>query len=569
MSISLNQISLRAKVILLVLMCCFILGAPTGFIALREIVHSHSRFDNAYRTSLFADFDAQAKSNVELAISSLQRVYDRSQKGDISLQEAKTIGADIIRNMHFGKDGYIWIDTLEGVNVAMLGRESVEGKNRINAQDATGKYFFREIIRVAQQPGGGFTDYKFPKPSGGEPLSKRSYSLCFQPFGWVLGTGNYLDDIEGLVTKASEENHRSLVNGIYVIVGVTILVVIVICLLVLVLTQLLIRQMGAEPVELARIAERVAEGDLTVRLVTGKTGVYEAMRRMVDNLQEVMHKVNQSSGELKSAAASLNANTIIMAQDSKKVVDQAQTVSTAGEEMASTSADIANNCHQAAGSSEHASHAAVQGAGIVRETVDGMGRIAEKVRNSARVVGQLGSRSEQIGEIIGTIEDIADQTNLLALNAAIEAARAGDQGRGFAVVADEVRALAERTTKATHEIGSMIKNIQVETRQAVVAMEEGVAEVERGMAGASQSGRSLETILKEVDEVTTQINQIATAAEEQTATTREIANNIHIISGTVQEGDRVTQEVSVASSRLSELSVELQDLVYRFKLYRD
>jgi methyl-accepting chemotaxis protein len=566
MNISLSKISFKAKIIALVLGSCFALGAPTGFIALKEIAGSYVYFIETYRSSLFSDFDSQAKSQVELAASILQRVYDRSQKGEITLEEAKIIGADIIRNLHFGKDGYVWADTVDGVNVAMLGKESVEGKSRINAQDVKGKYFIQEIIKAAMQPEGGYTDYLFPRPGSDQPLPKRSYSLLFKPFGWVLGTGTYVDDLEALVLKESKGNHRRLFDGIYLIVGVTIFILILDCLLAVVVTKLLIKHIGAEPVELEEIAERVAEGDLTVSMEAGRTGVYEAMRRMVDSLRQVMDKVNQSSRELLTSATQLNSNALSTAEGSNKVVSQASTVATASEEMSATSTDIANNCHQAASSSDQASQAAQSGAEIVRETVEGMNRIADKVRNSAGVVEQLGMRSEQIGQIIGTIEDIADQTNLLALNAAIEAARAGEQGRGFAVVADEVRALAERTTRATREIGEMIKSIQGETRQAVKAMEEGVSEVEDGMAGAARSGHALETILSRINDVTMQINQIATAAEEQTATTREITNNIHDISDTVQVSDRSSQEISVASSRLSVLSVELQDLVRRFRL---
>jgi len=565
-NLSLNKFSFKAKIIGLVLVSCFALGAPTGFISLKKFIGSHVYFIDTYRTSLYSDFDTQARSQVEMAVSILQRVYDRSQKREITLEEAKIIGADVIRNLHFGKDGYIWADTVDGVNVAMLGKETVEGKNRFNIQDVKGKYLIQEIIKAAMQPGGGYTDYWFPKPGSDKPLPKRSYSLLFKPFNWVLGTGNYVDDLEALVQKASDENHKRLFDSIYLIVGVTIAILILVCLLAVVVTKMLIKHIGAEPVELESIAERVAEGDLTVRMETGKTGVYEAMRRMVESLRQVMEKVNQSSSELLSSASQLSSNALSTAEGSNKVVSQAATVATASEEMSTTSTDIANNCHQAAGSSNQASQAAQSGAEIVRETVDGMHRIADKVRNSAGVVEQLGTRSEQIGQIIGTIEDIADQTNLLALNAAIEAARAGEQGRGFAVVADEVRALAERTTKATREIGEMIKSIQGETRQAVKAMEEGVSEVEQGMAGAARSGHALETILNQVNDVTMQINQIATAAEEQTATTREITNNIHAISDTVQTSARSSQEISVASGRLSELSVELQDLVRKFRL---
>jgi methyl-accepting chemotaxis protein len=195
-----------------------------------------------------------------------------------------------------------------------------------------------------------------------------------------------------------------------------------------------------------------------------------------------------------------------------------------------------------------------------------MNRIAEQVRATAHSVEGLGARGDQIGEIIGTIEDIADQTNLLALNAAIEAARAGEQGRGFAVVADEVRALAERTTRATREIGEMIKAIQNETRSAVAAMEMGVKEVETGTGEAARSGEALQEILEQINNVVSQVNQIAVAAEQQTAITGEISSNIHQITDVVSETARGAQESATAASQLASLAGTMQHLVDQFKL---
>jgi methyl-accepting chemotaxis protein len=234
--------------------------------------------------------------------------------------------------------------------------------------------------------------------------------------------------------------------------------------------------------------------------------------------------------------------------------------------MAATSNDIAHNCLSAAENSNRASETAQSGAEVVRQTTDGMERIARRVMDAAKTVEDLGTRSEQIGQIIGTIEDIADQTNLLALNAAIEAARAGEQGRGFAVVADEVRALAERTTRATREIGDMIKAIQKETKGAVSAIEEGVAEVERGTEYSVRLGQSLEQILCQINDVTTQVNQIATAAEEQTATTGEIATNIQQVTDVVHQTARSATETAAAASQLSSEADHLQKLVGQFKL---
>jgi methyl-accepting chemotaxis protein len=563
---SLASLTFKAKIVLLVLTSCLILGAPTGFIALNEFIHSHSTFIETYRRSLHAQFDNQARSQVEMANSMLQHVYDRHLKGEMSLDQAKTVGADIIRNLRYGKDSYIWADTSQGVNVAMLGKANIEGKSRYDQQDVKGTYMMREILKAGMQPGGGYTNYWFPRPGSEKPLPKRSYSLYFKPFDWVVGTGNYIDDLDAMVSAAAAENRGRIKNGVYLLVGVTIVILIMVSLLALTVTKRLLKSVGAEPTAMEDIAKKVADGDLTVTMDAGSTGVYEAMRGMVVGLRQVMEMVNRSSNEVSESAIKLRDNAMEMTEGALNVVSQAATVATASEEMSSTSSDIASNCHQAADSSNRASEAAQDGAKVVRETVEGMSRIAEKVRSSASAVEQLGARSEQIGEIVGTIEDIADQTNLLALNAAIEAARAGEQGRGFAVVADEVRALAERTTRATREIGEMIKSIQNETKLAVKSMEQGVEEVERGTVGASKSGQALELILQQISDVTAQIHQIATATEEQTATTREIANNISAISETVQTSAGRSDEMSGSSSRLSQLSIELKQTVNRFRL---
>jgi methyl-accepting chemotaxis protein len=245
---------------------------------------------------------------------------------------------------------------------------------------------------------------------------------------------------------------------------------------------------------------------------------------------------------------------------------QTSTVATACEEMVATSSGIAQSCNMAAESSRQGSDLATEGAYVVQETVTGMNRISERVKETAATLEKLGARSDQIGEIVGTIEDIADQTNLLALNAAIEAARAGEQGRGFAVVADEVRALAERTTKATKEIAQMIKAIQHETTGAVAAMEEGVKEVERGTRDAAKSGTALDDILNQINAVSMEINQIATAAEEQTATTTEINNNLQQIAEVVQMSGSSSNEAATAAKDLMAQAEEMHRLVGRFTL---
>jgi len=316
--------------------------------------------------------------------------------------------------------------------------------------------------------------------------------------------------------------------------------------------------------------EKVADGDLSTQLkIYAKDEIGDlgrAINRMLDSMHGMVTSIKQTADQVAAASTQLYATSEQIATGAEEVAAQAGTVATASEEMTCTSSEIAQNCLMAVESSKQAGESASAGFTVVQETVAEMNRISERVKESAATVESLGARSDQIGEIVGTIEDIADQTNLLALNAAIEAARAGEQGRGFAVVADEVRALAERTTKATKEIGAMIKAIQMETKGAVTSMEEGVKEVEKGTVDAARSGQALQEILEQANSVTMQINQIATAAEEQTATTNEITNNIQQITEVVNETARGSQESAAAANQLSRLAEELQEMVGRFRL---
>jgi methyl-accepting chemotaxis protein len=315
---------------------------------------------------------------------------------------------------------------------------------------------------------------------------------------------------------------------------------------------------------------RVADGDLSTQLkIYANDEIGELGRninRMLTSIGTMIATIKSTANQVASASNSLYANSGQIATGNEQVASQAGTVATASEEMAATSSEIARNCITAAGSSRQASDLAMAGVSVVRETVAGMNRIAGKVKETAVTVEHLGSRSDQIGEIVGTIEDIADQTNLLALNAAIEAARAGEQGRGFAVVADEVRALAERTSRATKEIGQMIKAIQSDTKDAVAAIEEGVQEVERGTNDAAKSGKALEDIFNQIGDVTVQINQIATAAEQQSATSVEISNNIQQITDVIQTSATFSQQSTYSARELSTCADGLQHLVGQFTL---
>jgi methyl-accepting chemotaxis protein len=255
-----------------------------------------------------------------------------------------------------------------------------------------------------------------------------------------------------------------------------------------------------------------------------------------------------------------------MAAGAQEQTSQAGEVASAVEEMTKTILENSRNAGVAAETAKQARVNAEQGMSVVAETVAGMQRIAEVVQQSAGTVRELGKSSDQIGEIIGVIDDIADQTNLLALNAAIEAARAGEQGRGFAVVADEVRKLAERTTHATKEIAGMIKKIQTDTAGAVMSMEEGTGEVEKGKLLADRAGASLQEIVGVSQKVTDMVTQIAAASEEQSSASEQISKNVEGISKVTGETAQGTEQIARAAEDLNRLTDRLQQLVGRFSI---
>jgi len=236
------------------------------------------------------------------------------------------------------------------------------------------------------------------------------------------------------------------------------------------------------------------------------------------------------------------------------------------EEMSRTIVETASNATISAEASRQANEKANEGASKLKDSEEGMNRIVNSTETVGKNISSLTSKTVQIGAIAQVIDDIADQTNLLALNAAIEAARAGEHGRGFAVVADEVRKLAENTTKATKEIADTIKSIQLEAKDANNSMKEAGEAVNNGLHLNAEVGEVLTAILESIDNVTSQINQVAAASEEQSATAEQVSTNIEAINNVANESAVGIQQIASASEDLNLLTEKLQMLIGKFKV---
>jgi methyl-accepting chemotaxis protein len=320
----------------------------------------------------------------------------------------------------------------------------------------------------------------------------------------------------------------------------------------------------------ASALEKIATGDLTVRITSTYKGDHQIIKNSINtvaqSLVDTITQVTESVQATASASNEISSSSEEMAAGAQEQSSQTSEVAGAVEEMTKTILESTKNSSMAAEAAKNAGAIAKEGGKVVVETIEGMNRIAEVVSKSAATVQELGKSSDQIGEIVQVIDDIADQTNLLALNAAIEAARAGEQGRGFAVVADEVRKLAERTTKATKEIAMMIKQIQKDTSGAVASMEEGTKEVEKGKHLADKAGESLKLIIQGAEQVVDVITQVAAASEEQSSASERISKNVESISNVTHESAAGIQQIARASEDLNILTVNLQNLVSKFKL---
>ncbi len=285
----------------------------------------------------------------------------------------------------------------------------------------------------------------------------------------------------------------------------------------------------------------------------------------IDRVRHVVRRVGEASDELVGISGELSSATSQIASANEQVASQSQAVATGGEQMTATVQEVAGNTGLVRSASEAAKASATEGAAVVSRALDAMRDIARVVEDAAATVRTLGERSEQIGTVIQVIEDIADQTNLLALNAAIEAARAGEHGRGFAVVADEVRKLAEKTVRATREIGETVASIQAETRKAVDAIDQGIGSVRTGRDLGEKAGEAIQEIEGQVSRAAEQTHRIATATEELSATVQEVAANMDEIAQGVAQNTEAATQLARTADAVATKAEELQRLTSNFR----
>lgn len=420
-------------------------------------------------------YDDSIKQQVSVVISLLSEVYDEYKAGAYTLDEAKKIAADEVRQMRYGDAGYFWIDQSDGTNVVLLGSDT-EGTNRMETQDAEGYQMVKEIIRVAVEDGGGYTDYVFPKEGETEPSPKRSYSEYFEPFDWVVGTGNYTDYIDTAIAAQDEE-----FSGYAVKKAATMIVA---CIVMLIIVAILIAMISRDITKsLKKIKEQfdiIAGGNFARKMQKPMLKRKDDFGQLANELEKMRESVRSLLAQVKIEAA--NIDTVVESIDSHvfNLNGEIEDVSATTEQLAASTQETAASAEQINGMTQQIEEAAreiairaqdgateaeeihqratqtkdetVANRMKVKQMLSEIRQGLEKALEDAKVV-------EQISVLADSILAITGQTNLLALNASIEAARAGEAGKGFAVVAEEIRVLAEQSKDAVANIQAVTENV--------------------------------------------------------------------------------------------------------------
>ena len=509
------------------------------------------------KQQMMTDRQEKIRNLVEVAHATIAHFEKLARDGRMPVDDAKKAAMNAVREMRYDKTEYFWINDFSPTTLMHPVRPELEGKAMNEVKDPTGKVLFVEFVKVVKASGAGYVDYLWPKPGSNAPVPKISYVKGFEPWGWIVGTGIYIDDVDALFRQQATK---------FLIWGIGIGGFIAFALFVV--GRNIVNTLGGDPQYAAEITKQIAAGDLTtdVRCAPGDTtSLLAGMKAMQETLRAMIKEIVAGAERLASASDELLHASEEVAMRSRQQSESASAMAAAVEEMTVSIDQVSHNAGEAHGISQEAGTVSEQGTGIIQNAAVEMRKIADAVQSSSLIIEELGQQSDQITSIVNTIKEIADQTNLLALNAAIEAARAGEQGRGFAVVADEVRKLAERTSMSTTEIAGMVEKIQNGTRNAVASMQTGVTQADKGVALANEAGQSIVSIRDGALRVVDVVNDISSSIREQSAASSDIAKNIERIAQMSEESAQAVQHTTDAARHLQELSGALHASVSRFK----
>ncbi|SFU06066.1 methyl-accepting chemotaxis protein [Kosakonia arachidis] len=465
----------------------------------------------------------------QLALSVVKTQAALVDKGLISKEDAQQRAILIIKDLRYGDTGYFTILNnqvqviMHPINAALIGKGP-------DVVDANGVYIYRDMVTVTKDGHDGFTAYDFPRPGDTVPKPKIAYNIPWSPWGWIITTGLYVDDIQEVFLSSLYQN-----------IAQFLVISILLFILVYLINRSTLKTLGGEPRYAAEVVSRIAAGDLTTPLIlrhNDTDSLMASLDGMQTNLRELVSQIKDSAASVAMAADEIaQGNTEL----SSRTEQQAAALQETAASMEQLTATVKSNTTGAQQTAESARDTA----SLARAGQADMHRMSE-------TMNAISQSATKVRDITAVIESIAFQTNILALNAAVEAARAGEEGRGFAVVAGEVRTLAQRSATAARDIKHLI--------------EQAVEQVESGVEVAAGTGQSILKIVGMVGELAEAMDNISQASSEQMQGISQVSIAVNQMDGVTQNNAALVEESSSASQSLSEQAHALRGMVETFRV---
>lgn len=523
------NLSLGMQITILAVLCSAFMGILLFLVVIQDLNKIERFAVSELHNSVMDRYDELISTQVDTVISMIEFFDSKIQSGELSEQEAKTLSIDLIRDLHYDDDGYFLLYNVTDGTSLVIDGDAEETDDQMARTDVNG-FRYREALIENSKNGGGFTDYYFPKEGETEASPKRVYTKLFDDYGWVVGTGNYVDSINETVLQIGE-GIGNMNKSLRIAISITAVVLLILCcVLGFFLSKRIIRPLLVVEGALGE----VATGNLGIDkdkkqrtpILARKDEIGELGRSldsMLDSLLDVVGKVQESVSQVTAGSNQVSIG-------SQSLADGAAHQASATEEISSTIEEMVANIRQnAANAAKTATYAA---------------QAASNSKNGGSAVNKTSEAMHNIVEKISVIEAIASQTNLLALNAAIEAARAGEAGKGFAVVASEVRKLAERSQIAANEISELASE---------------------SMIVAEEAGNLINDMVPAIENTASLVEEINSALKEQDIGVQQIATAVTELDKVVQGNSAASEELASQAEELSAQASILADAIAYFK----
>ena len=540
-----NNIKVRTKLVIVMVIALIALALCT-VISNTSLSGLGNNALDIIENDMRSSYDEQIKAQVDNVISLCQSIYNRYEKGEYTLDEAEKLAADQIRDLRYGNNGYFWVYTYDGTNVVLLGNDT-EGTNRMDAVDTNGFAYMQAIINAGKQEDGGFTDYVFPREGETESSPKRAYSKAFEPFGWVLGTGNYTDDIDDDVLDVKNEFSSYESNSRMAIIGIAVVMEVI---LILVLTLIIASIVKPLKKSLTHINE-IAQGDFSKEFEQDLLKRKDDFGQLADSLEKMRSEMKELIGEVKSEALEITGMVQEIDTSLQALDDQIENVSATTEELAAGMEETAASSEEINAMSHEIESAAKSIAERSQDGANEADEIRERAVKIKKDTDENDRRTRSIHEEINesltkALEDIkvVDQINVLA-KSIMDITRAGEAGKGFAVVADEIRVLAEQSKAAVAHIQEVTGNVTAAVENLANDAERLLEfvgnDVVESLGGFAEMANSYNSDAANVDSLVT---DFSASSEQLLASINGVMDAISDVSKTATEGATGTTDIA-------------------------